>query len=117
MEDNPILSRLNLQQDTAIQLTGLTLRMWGRDLYFSCQAESSQFELVFTDCREMRWQLYTHIQDDENPAFPPSELVNLKIGRSQHRSPAHLLTGHFGLSLVYGELRLVYNEENLSLAD
>jgi len=36
-----------------------------------------------------------------------TELVNFKLGRSQHRSPAHLLTEHFGLSLFYGDVMLI----------
>ena len=82
--------------------------MWGRDLHFSGVADTMPFHLHFLDCRETRWQIYSHLQDESKPAFPPTELVNFKLGRTQHRSPAHLLTEHFGLSLVYGELELHY---------
>jgi hypothetical protein len=115
MESNPILSALNLPHINPIRFTSLQMRMWGRDLRFSCKAGLVEFKLQYTDCREMRWQVYTHLKDEQNPAFPPTELVNIKIGRNQHRSPSHLLTEHFGLSLVYGELDLIYEDLTIPL--
>lgn len=117
MQDNPIHAVLNLPDKAIIRFLSLQMIMWGRNTHFSCEADATQFELHFIDCREMRWQLYTHMQDEANPAFPPTELANIKIGRNQHRSPAHLLTEHFGLSLIYGELHLVHNKQRYPLGD
>ncbi|GAB5492586.1 MAG: hypothetical protein Phog2KO_28010 [Phototrophicaceae bacterium] len=111
----PLQTALNLESATRIRFTALSMRMWGRELHFSCVAESLAFNLNFLDCREMRWQIYTHLQDDNNPAFPPTELANFKLGRNQHRSPAHLLTEHFGLSLVYGALELHHDDKIIQL--
>ena len=115
MQHLPLHTALNLEPSATIQLTALEMVMWGRELHFSGHADMMPFELRFLDCRELRWQLYSHLQDENNPVFPPTELVNFKIGRTQHRSPAHLLTEHFGLSLVYGELALHYADEVIQL--
>ena len=100
-----ILEQLALPPTTPITITGLTMRQWGRDMIFSCEANNINFTVTFADCREMKWQLYTHIQEDD-ANFPRSTWVNFRMGRSQHRSPAHMLTEHFGLSLVYGEIQV-----------
>lgn len=98
-----ILEQLALPSMTPIYLTELTLRQWGRDLIFFCEADDTQFTVTFSDCRETKWQIYTHMQDTGNN-FPRSQWVNFRMGRDQHRSPAHILSEHFGLSLVYGKM-------------
>lgn len=108
---DPILDSLSLPETSIIRFVSLQQVMWGRDMYFHCEVDEITFELRFVDCRESRWQIYTHIRDENKPAFPPTDLVNIKIGRNQHRSPAHLLTEHFGLSLVYGDLYLVHGDK------
>lgn len=115
MNNFPLQTRLNIDPNTTIHFVSLSMKMWGRDLHFSCEANTLRFELYFLDCREMRWQIYSHLQDDNNPAFPPTDLANFKLGRNQHRSPAHLLTEHFGLSLVYGALDLQINDKTIPL--
>jgi hypothetical protein len=87
--------------------TGLTLRAvqwldWGRTLVFEIYAGATgTYTLRFDDCREMRWRLYTHeTQGGETP------VIDFAPGRDAHRSPAQMLTGRFGVSLVYGEMRV-----------
>ena len=121
MDKSRILEKLALPITSTIQLTHLDMVLWGQGLYFHAVAQplegsSIAFEIRFLDCREMRWQLYTHMQHPDSPAFPASELTNLRIGRSQHRSPAHLLTEHFGLSLFYGVLQVVYGEQRVDIS-
>lgn len=115
MDQYVILDTLGLKPPTPIQFTNLMMGVWGRDLKFMAQAGTTQFGLHFLDCRETRWQLYTHNQHDDNPPFPITELVNFKQGRGQHRSPAHLLSDHFGVSIVYGALQLVVGDTVHSL--
>lgn len=107
MDRQKIADALGIQAGTPLYLTALNLRMWGHTLHFDASAgEDVPFALVFDDCREWRWQTYTHIESGD-AAFPRTELVNFRLGRGQHRSPAHLLTGYFGLSLFYGEVLLL----------
>ena len=104
MDRHIILDQMGLAPVTSLFFTGLTFQQWGRDLLFAVEADQQHFEVTFHDCREMKWQIYTHQVSDNPIAFPRSEWVNFRIGRDQHRSPAHILSEHFGLSLVYGAL-------------
>lgn len=114
-----IIRALSLPMTSTIYFTALEMIVWGRDLQFHCLAqndsESRAFLLGFSDCRETRWQLYSHMQAEDKPAFPKTEWVNFRQGRSQHRSPAHILSEHFGLSLVYGHLCLIVDDEEVVL--
>ena len=112
MDKSHLLQQLDIASDSRIYLHHLKLILWGRALDFTCQAQSAEgikqtFSLTFLDCRDMRWQLYSHIPSEETIQFPVTELVNFRIGRDQHRSACHILTEHFGLSLYYGEMKIL----------
>ncbi len=107
MDRVKITDALNLLPGTRIFFTNLELRAWGDILHFTGLAGVDvPFGLQFRDCREWRWQTYRHRSSGDD-ALPTTELVNFKLGRSQHRSPAHLLTEHFGVSLYYGDVTLI----------
>lgn len=110
-----LLEVLSLPPMTRIDITHMTWQLWGQTMTFACEADAIQFSVQFEDCREMKWQLYTHMQHDEPLAFPRTEWVNFRMGRDQHRSPAHVLTQHFGLSLMYGALVMLHNENRLPI--
>ena len=112
-----VLGLLGLSPDTPIYLIGLMHHLWGQDLRFACVAGDSVFSLHCTDCREINWQIYTHmsLSEGDDPAFPRTELVNLRLGRFQHRSPGKLLTPHFGLTLVYDMLHVVHADNRYPL--
>ena len=102
--------QLGLPEETIITLLDLAVGRWGRDFVFTAQAvrpsdeATVPFMLAFYDCSETRWQTYTHIELAVGALLPATALVSYKLGRDQQRSPAHLLTEHFGLSTFYGEL-------------
>lgn len=106
MDQSRLTDALNLPGDTPIVFVGLALVAWGQALHFTCEAAPpiTPFGLQVAGCREMRWQHYTHLPVDPAAAFPRTRLVSFKLGRDQHRSPLHLLTDHFGLSVWYGQL-------------
>jgi hypothetical protein len=104
-----ILRLLNLDENSSIQILGLEVRLWGRGLIFLCKAEAQEFRLCFLDCSEARWRHYLH-HEASTAAFVPTELLNFNLGRSHGRSPALILSEHFGLSLVYGEAWLEWDE-------
>lgn len=111
----PLHTALKLPDDTPITITGVQHHVWGQQLTFRCHTTTPQkgliaFTLRFEDCREQRWQLYTHMQSPTNIAFPECTLVDIRLGRNQHRSPAHMLTDYFGLSLVYGTATIIKDE-------
>ena len=98
---------LNFPPETPLRLTGLRTALWGQDLIFSGLAgEDLPFELALRDCREIRRQVYTHMQAEGRPAFPPAQIVDLALGRDQHRAPLRLLTDYFGFSASYGQLEI-----------
>ena len=114
MDKAKIFSALSLSADSLIHLRGMELTAWGRDLQFECQANDSvSFNMIFSDCREIHWQLYSHKQDLD--AFPVTQVVNFRLGQGQHRKPTHLLTEHFGLRLVYGRLLLKTDDTQIEL--
>ena len=119
MDKVRILQALSLPETGIIKLTHLDMLLWGRALHFHASVDGEdtavRFEIDFEDCRELRWQVYSHLQSATPQAFPASELMNFQIGRSQQRSPARLLTEYFGISLFYGGLHLVHNEQVTAL--
>ena len=112
MDKHRLLEPLGISLESIIYFHHLELVLWGRSLDFTCQTETESgnkrtFSLVFVDCREVRWQHYSHIALDDTLKFPKTELINFHMGRDQHRSPCKLLTEHFGLSLFYGEVKIL----------
>jgi hypothetical protein len=101
--ENPLYG---LPPDTPLTLRALHVRHWGRTLHFEGDAGGRAFTMTFDDCREIRWRVYAHL--DESALDTP--LVDFTSGRDQHRSAANLLTGHFGLSVYYGTLRVEIND-------
>jgi hypothetical protein len=95
---------LGMSEEAPVTLARLDVRDWGQTLVFQGKASGAvgaqPFELVYSDCREMRWRVYV-----ANPAAE-TPLVSFAAGRDQQRSPAQFLTAHFGLSLYYGSLEI-----------
>ena len=89
---------LGLPEDAPASLARLEVSDWGGTLVVGGQIGDRAFELRYTDCRDLRWRVYVQDRADVTP------LVGFVPGRDQHRSPAQLLTAHFGLSLFYGSV-------------
>jgi len=97
---------LGLEPGGQLYVQALQLLDWGRTLRLTCSyrfpdGEAHALNLVFQDCREFKWRVYAF--DDDRPDVA---LVDARLGRGGHRSPAHLLTDRFGLTLIYGELQV-----------
>jgi hypothetical protein len=102
---------LGLDAGSPIDVQDIHLLDWGRTLRLACASRSPdgsvrRFDLVFHDCRELKWRVYAF--DDGRDAV---SLVDARLGRGGHRSPAHLLTDRFGLTLTYGELALERDDD------
>jgi hypothetical protein len=89
------------------QFTHLRLHNWGQTLTFTLVAADQTFQLRLLDCREARWQWYSHVQVTGEPAFPPSTIVTLRSGQDRHRKPLQVLTDFFALSVTYGQLQFI----------
>jgi hypothetical protein len=84
---------LNVEPTIALMLCAVQWLDWGRTLVFDISAgDAGIFVLRFDDCREM--------EGEETP------MVDFAPGRDAHPSPAQILTGQFGVWLVYGEMEI-----------
>ncbi len=88
----------SLSDDLPVLLQRLEVIDWGRTLIFRGTQGDQPFTLRYDDVRDLRWRVYV-----TDPA-PVTPLVSFAPGRDQQRSPAQLLTAHFGLSLFYGSV-------------
>lgn len=98
---------LDLEPTAPLILRAVQWLDWGRTLIFDISAgDAGRYALRFEDCREMRWRIYAHeTEGDQTP------IVDFTAGRDAHRSPAQMLTGRFGASLVYGGLSVSASPE------
>ena len=115
MDRHDLLTLLDLESDKAVHIRGMKLIMWGQHLIFECVTDDLKFELHLSDCRELKWQVYTHQVSDL--AFPPTPLVNFLVGQGRHRKPCYLLTEHFGLTVLYGKLYAWHEQQEINLVD
>ena len=110
MDKRRISEALGSHPYGALTIHDVHLVNWGRDVAFACvydpggPSKAISFQLVFEDCREMRWKAYAHLDVDGTAQQPVTPVVDLRLGRDQHRTPASILTDHFGVSLYYGAL-------------
>ena len=105
MSTNPLAAfyaLLRISGETPIMLERLEVVDWGQTLVFTGRAGDRSFALHYRDCRELRWRVYV---GDTAAATP---LVSFAAGRDQQRSPAQFLTAHFGLSIYYGSVEIVF---------
>ncbi len=101
-----LLALLGVPAGGALVIQELRVEGWGRDvvlrLVYRAAGVESRFRLTLADCRELTWRVYV-----AGDAAGETPLVDVFLGRSGHRSPAKLLAGAFGLTVVYGELVVV----------
>ena len=112
---------LDLHPYGTLTVTRLDVSQWGHELALHCvydpgePGKPASFRLLFTDCRELHWRVYAHTlspaSSNGSPADSPADiaptpLVNIRLGTDQHRKPANILTDTFGLTVLYGALRL-----------
>src|SRR5690606_28928435 len=100
-----VFRALGLEPGGQLVVRSLEPREWGQTVRLECvyrarDGDDMPLSLTFADCREMTWRVYAFAGSQSQVA-----LVDARLGRGGHRSPAHLLTARFGLSLSYGELR------------
>ena len=113
MHQAMIFNALGCEADSQLRFRQMTTLMWGRDMIFDgdCITQAGKsiaFQLESIDCREVKWQIFSHHQLDTPIPYPNTEVVSFKIGQSHHRKSAALLTDHFGLTWNYKMLNLRY---------
>lgn len=115
MDRYKIIQPLGLIDGGTFYVTDMQILQWGRKLVFKFDYQTIQpdgtpdgpvlFDMVFRDCREIRWKTYAHIALAEVGHVPlRTELAEMSLGHGNHRRDANLLFAHFGITLSYGEL-------------
>lgn len=118
MHQAMIRTLLGCADDSLLKFTDMTFVMWGRDMILQgeCEGQPVQpFQLHTIDCREMKWQLFSHHHMETPVSFPTTEVVSFKIGQSHHRKSAVVLTEHFGLTWNYKTLHLKFGTVSIEL--
>jgi hypothetical protein len=115
MHQAKLYNTLGCGEDNQLQITHMKTLMWGRDMIFygvcvSTTGKSKLFQLESIDCREVKWQVFSHHQLNIAVPFPTTDIVSFKIGQSHHRKSATLLTDHFGLTWNYQTLNLQHGD-------
>ena len=95
---------LGVEPDGLLFVRDVYVSEWGRTVRLSCiyrlsPSAGQLLTITFYECRELKWRIYA-LDDGRDEAA----VVEARLGRGGHRSPAHLLTDRFGLTLTYGEL-------------
>ncbi len=128
MDQNIIIDTLGLISGGTFTITDVQMAQWGREVVFSFDYHTQQpdgtpdelvrFQLVFKDCRELRWKTYAHIALAETGTVSPrTELAEISLGKGSHRRDASLLTNHFAVNISYGHISLERDEGSFPLAN
>ena len=127
MDRAKIINTLGLVPGGTLTISETTLHQWGRELIFECDYQTTQpddkldpmisFQLIFRDCREMKWRSYAHIALSEMGEIAPStEIVDMLLGLGNHRRDANVLATHFAITVSFGEIWLNYKGELYQVA-
>lgn len=111
MDKTRLCEMLGVACDGTIRIDGLRVEGWGGQIVLDCsyrhpQADAIPFQIVLLDCREIQWRVYAHASRAETL---PAALVNIKLGTDGHRKPLSLLTDAFGLTVLYGEMKIKHD--------
>jgi hypothetical protein len=126
MDRSKIVQSLGLIDSGTFFVTDLEIKQWGRKIIFKCDYQTIQpdgtpdnpvlFDMIFRDCREIKWKTYAHIALAEVGHVPQrTELAEMSLGHGNHRRDANLLFAHFGVTLSYGELIIQYGDNSYTI--
>ncbi len=87
-------------------VTNVLATKWGSSVVVSCLYDplgsSQPYELIFRDCREVRWQVIELEDVQESTA----DLIGFSIGAGAYQEAAVLTTDVFELSIIYSSFVL-----------
>lgn len=117
MDRVKIVDALGLVSNGGLAITDIQMVQWGRDLVLACRYQTTpmtaapdppvHFNLVFHDCREIKYRVYAHIGvHEQGHVTPTADVAEILLGHGNHRRDANILTNHFGLTISYGEFHL-----------
>ena len=128
MDREILVTQLGLIPDGGFSVTNIQMARWGHDLIFTCRYQTASmttapdppvyFNLVFHDCREIKYKVYAHIGlHEQGQITPVADIGELILGQDNHRFEAYILTNHFAVNISYGKLHIerddqIYHLEN-----
>lgn len=116
MDKDTLAERLGAQPGGDFQVHSIQPVQWGHELLieFSYVPKPGMkpiaFHIHLRDCRELQWRLYAHLRAPEDQSLTTATLVNILLGRDNHRKPMNILTDFFGLTASYGEMTIQKTE-------
>jgi hypothetical protein len=127
MGKEKIIQTLGLVTGGGFSITDIQMVQWGRQLVFECvyrvvsknttPDEPVYFNLVFADCREIKYRVYAHISlEAEGHITDVADIAEINLGNGNHRRDANILTNHFGVTLSYGQLYAEMNDKRFTFA-
>ncbi|MFW5691076.1 MAG: hypothetical protein ACOCXZ_01135 [Chloroflexota bacterium] len=126
MDRNRIINQLGLVPDGGLSVVDIQMVEWGRDLLLGCIYRTIpedgppdapvHFNIIFKECREIRYRVYAHIGMHEHGSIPAeADVAELILGQANHRKDASVLTNLFGLTISYGSIQLEMNDTLVTL--
>jgi hypothetical protein len=126
MDREIIINRLGLVPGGGLSIVDIQMVQWGRDLVFECvyrtvsrnapPDDPVRFNLVFKDCRDIKYRIYAHISIHERGQVTAvADVAELQLGKGHHRRDANILTNHFGVTVSYGEIMLEHGDQAFHL--
>jgi hypothetical protein len=120
MDRSRIINTLGLVPGGGLLVTDVRLVQWGYDVVLCCRynltpvtippEDPVEFELVFHDCREIKYRVYAHISIHEQGLVPSiadvADVAEISLGHGNHRRDANILTNHFAITISYGDLAI-----------
>lgn len=112
MDKAALAEQIGSQPGGEFRIQHIAFERWGNELVISCVYEAGseskpvEFQILLHDCREMQWRLYAHLRPPDDQTLPEAMLVNIHLGRDNHRKPLHILTDFFGLTVLYGTMEI-----------
>lgn len=111
-----LVETLGLVSGGTFAIRDIQMVQWGRDVLFGfvhyppveddAPEPPAYFNLIFRDCRELRYKVYAHIgQHEQGQVLDIADLAELQLGRGNHRRDANILTTHFAATISYGKVQ------------
>jgi hypothetical protein len=112
MDESALAEKLGVKPFGVFRVKNVQFAGWGSDIIMDCEyepdtpTEDVPFYIHLHDCREIHWRVYAHLKPPEDRTLPAASMVNLHLGKDNHRKPLHLLTDSFGISVSYGTMTI-----------
>ena len=127
MDQPRLIETLGLVPGGGFSIVDIQMVQWGRELVFEVVYRTASrnappddpvhFNLIFRDCREIRYKVYAHISlQEQGIVTAVADVAELMLGKGQHRRDANILTNHFGVTLSYGEVLVERGDKQTKLS-